>query len=269
MSWKNAAKNVQWTEDKEAVTYPRIRWNNGRRVGRVGEPGQFYVKAQYLNSCPDGWAESQLYPNEEGYEAPDIAMVPIARRTQPFTMADGVMTWHKHYERDQGMKLYTEIVCFLRGYNEPVIFACKGWIAGRITAVKRSVFQEHNEYVVKTANAAAEAPLPQWAFWVEFGGAYDKAGKPVFIEVGSGSQKAALHDVILKGNLTQAATDSQIEALYIGDELFNKAAVLRAELVTSGWLEERRGNTQAEELAAATPKIAPQADVPFDEEAIF
>jgi hypothetical protein len=269
MSWKNAAKNVQWTEDTEKATYPRIRWNNGRRVGRVGEPGQFYVKAQYMNGCPVGWAESQLYPNEEGYEAADIAIIPIARRTQPFTMVDGVMTWHKQYERDKGMKLYTEIVCFLRGYDEPVIFACKGWIAGRITAVKRSVFQEHNDLVVKVANAQAEAALPQWAFWVEFGGAYDKQGKPVFIEVGSGSQKAALHDVVWLGGITQPANDKQIEALYIGDELFNKAAVLRAELVNSGWLEERRGNTQAEEIAAATPKIAPQSEVPYDEESIF
>jgi len=265
MSWKNAAKTVQWTEDKDKASYARIRWNNGRKVGRVGEPGQFYVKAQYMQGCPEGWTESSLYPNEEGYEAPDVALIPIARRTQPFTLIDGNMVWHKHWERDKGMKLYTEIVCLLRGYSEPVIFATKGWIAGRITGAKHSVFSNHNDWVVKIANAQAEAALPQWAFWVEFGGAVDKQGKPAFVEVGSGTQKAALHDVVLLG-LTEPATEKQLTALYIGDELFNQAAVLRAELVTSGWLDERRGNLEPE-APAPTPTNSP---APIDDdEAMF
>jgi len=264
MTWKNAAKQVQWTEDKEKASYARIRWNNGRKVGRTGEPGQFYVKAQYMNACPDGWAESSLYPNEEGYESPDIALVPIARRTQPFTMIDGSMIWHKHWERDKGMKLYTEIVCLMRGYTEPVIFACKGWIAGRITGAKHSVLSNHNDWVVKTANAQAEAALPQWAFWVEFGGAVDAQKKPLFVEVGSGTQKAGLHDVQLLG-ITEPATEAQITALYIGDELFAKAAALRAELVNDGWLDERRGNIEAE--PAPTPQ---NTAVPIeDDEAMF
>lgn len=282
MSWKKDGGSVAWGKNEDKSSFPRIRWNNGMKKGRFAEPGCFYGKAEQLGECPENWTESNLFPNEVGYQSPAIALVPIIKRTQPFTVsADGVTTWYKHYERDKGMKLYTETVCLLRGYNSPVILTTKGWIAGRINGVKNSVYADHMEYVVKPANAQAEKPLPQWAFWIEFGGLYEK-GNPVHVEVGTGQQKTALHDVVLyavKGNqvlygMKDAATEEQIDRLYIGTELFKTAAALRDELVTSGWAHERRGNLGDEPEQEKPQKNAPKVYTPdpgaaFDDESPY
>lgn len=281
MSWKKVGADVNWNQSGEKQQYPRIRWNHGRKVGRAGDPGVFYVKSDYMTDIPDGWTASNLFPNEDGYECPGIALVPILKRSQPFSTVDNVTTWHKTYERDKGMKIYTEMVCLLRGYPHPVILTTKGWIAGRIHGAKNSVFADHAEYVVKVANAQAEKPLSQSAFWIEFGGAYDSKGAPVFVEVGSGSQKAALHDVVLyarKGDhllygMKEAQAEAEIDRLYIGDERYKQAAALREELIAAGWVNERRGNLEAEpepEKPKTQPKTyTPEPGAMFEDESPF
>lgn len=262
MSWKTDGEGLQWERDSRSDAQPRIRWNNGRKVGRSGDPGCFYVKADYVSGTPEGWTESNLFPNEEGFETPFISLIVLGRRSQPFTQNGKFVTWHTQYQRDQGMKIYTELYCLMKGYDEPVIFTCKGWTAQRVVGAKRSVMADHEEYVVKVANAQAKKPLPSWAFWMTFGGVYDAKGQPFFTQVGDGSQSTVLHDIAIK-DIKSAATEAQLGELYIGHDLLVKAADLRAELIASKWQDQRRGNVEAEPTAPTA--AAPVAEYEDDE----
>lgn len=252
MSWKTDGENLQWERDSRGDAQPRIRWNNGRKVGRAGDPGCFYMKADYVNGTPEGWTESNLFPNEEGLEAPFISLIVLGKRSQPFSQNGKFVTWHTHWQRDQGMKIYTELYCLMKGYSEPVIFTCKGWTAQRVVGAKRSVIADHEEYVVKVANAQAKKPLPAWAFWMEFGGVYDAKNQPFFTQVGDGSQSTVLHDIALK-DIKAPATEEQLGALYIGHDLLVEAARIRADLLASKWQDQKRGNATAEPEQPAAP----------------
>jgi hypothetical protein len=44
-----------------------------------------------------------------------------------------------------GMKMYTEVLCMIEGYNQPLVMTGKGWAASRITHYKRGCFAEQHE----------------------------------------------------------------------------------------------------------------------------
>ena len=174
-----------------------------------------------------------------------MLFAPLLKRSQAFSVDDvGNYTWHDHWQK--GLKLYTEVVCLLKGFEEPVIFACKGWTAGRVVGAKNSVVSEHNEFVHKIANQTAKAALPPWAFWIPVGGSYNAKGEPLFVEVGNGQQKTQLHDIVLEG-IKQPADRAMLTSLYVGKELMEYGLHIRNGLVEDGWHTKRRGNVAAEQ----------------------
>jgi len=251
MSWQDDAQGMEWKSQEDKDQMPRIRWAHGRKVGKVAEFGRWYTKADGMPTPPDGWQESDLY-DDGGWQSKSMMFVPLIKRSQAFSVDDaGTYTWHDHWQK--GLKLYTEVVCLLKGFEEPVIFACKGWTAGRVVGAKNSVISEHNEFVHKEANKTAKAALPPWAFWVPVGGSYDFKGNPIFVEVGAGQQKTLLHDIVLEG-IKQPADRATLTSLYVGKELMQLGLHIRNGLVEDGWHTKRRGNVAAEQPATNTPQ---------------
>lgn len=244
MSWKHIGNHVQVTRTTEGDGLGRFRWNNGMKVGRNASAGMWYAKSEaFVGSLPTGWARSLAFEGD-GYEAKQIKMLPILKRSQPFTKSGDSVVWHAEWQANAGMKMYTEVLCLLEGYDEPLVMTGKGWAASRITHYKRGVFGEQTEYITKPASAQADKPLQPWAFWHTIGGAYSKGGEPVFVEVGSGTQKTHLHDIVLVG-VNGPADDALLDALYVGDELYEKATKIYTVYTVAEWHKEKRKSTSA------------------------
>lgn len=248
MSWKNKQSTYTQTETAQLA---RIRWNHGRRVGRVGTAGVFYAKEQAFTSAPDGWRVSELY-SDGGWESDTLQMVPLLKRSQPFTTdASGTAVWHAHWQANANMRIYTEVLAMIAGYDDPVIFTAKGWTGQRVAGAKRSVMSDHIDYVWKPAQSLG-ATLPPWAFWCTVAGAVDVKNQPLFIEVG-GAQKVVLQDLTLHG-ITAPCTEKQIDALYIGDDLYDRVNAIREQYIAEKWQDQKRGNVVAD--VSDTPAAA-------------
>lgn len=260
MTWQDDAQGMQWKQSDDKDAMPRIRWAHGRKVGKVVEHGRWYAKADAMQSAPSGWQDSQLY-DDGGFEAVTMSFVPLLKRSQAYSVdTDGSMEWQPHWKK--GLKLYTEVVCLIANHDEPVIFACKGFTAARVIGTKNSVVSEHLEYVHKEANKTAKAQLPPWAFWIPCGGAYDKYGNAVFVEVGAGSAKTALHDIVLQG-ISKACTREQLTNLYVGKHLLDYGLHVRNGLIEDGWHNKKRGNVETEQEMPNTPKPIDSDDLAF------
>ena len=248
-NWKNIGKQVQVVRAAgEGDGLGRFRWNNGLKVGRNGSAGCWYAKSESFHSLPPHWQASSLY-GEDGYEAVRINMIPLLKRSQPFSVVDGMATWHTEWRPNMGMKMYTEVLCLIEGYNQPLVMTGKGWAASRITHYKRGCFAEQHEYVTSVASKLAGMTLQPWAFWHSIGGAYDKKHEPMFVEVGSGTQKTHLHDITL--GIAQQATEQEIDALYVGDALYAQATDIYNEYMTAEWHKQKRKSADAPASASA------------------
>lgn len=243
MSWKKIGHNVQVVRTTEGDGLGRFRWNNGMKVGRNASAGMWYAKGDaFQGSLPTGWAKSLAFEGD-GYEAKVIKMLPLLKRSQPFTKVGDSVVWHPEWVQNAGMKMYTEVLCLLEGYDEPLVMTGKGWAASRITHYKRGCFGEQTEYITKPASQLAEKPLQPWAFWHVIGGAFDKGNQPIFVEVGTGQQKTHLHDIVL--HVSGPADSALLDALYVGDELYEKATTIYNVYVQMEWHKERRKNASA------------------------
>lgn len=241
MSWKKIGYQVQVQRTTEGDGLGRFRWNNGMKVGRNASEGFWYAKNEAFTHMPDGWTVSQAFEGD-GFEAKHIKMVPILKRSQPFSVINEQAVWHAEWRKNAGMKMYTEVLCLLEGYDEPLVLTGKGWAASRITHYKRGCFAEHAELVTGVANRMAEKQLQPWAFWHMIGGRYDTKKQPVYVEVGQG-QKTHLHDIVL--GVSAPASEELLEQLYVGDELYERATLLYTEYVQAEWHKQKRKTADA------------------------
>lgn len=261
MSWKSIGNQIKVQRTTEGDGLGRFRWNNGMKVGRNASAGMWYARSEaFQGSLPTGWSKSLAFEGD-GYEAKTIKMLPLLKRSQPFSKVGESVVWHTEWQQNAGMKMYTEVLCLLEGYDEPLVMTGKGWAASRITHYKRGCFGEQAEYVTRPASALADKPLQPWAFWHHIGGAFTKGNEPKFIEVGTGA-KTHLHDIVLIG-VSGPADESLIDALYVGDELYAHATTVYNVYVQAEWHKERRKSADAPNTSAVSTDAESDEDLAF------
>ncbi len=262
MSWENDAEGLQYTQT-EQTSLGKFWWSHGKKVQKIMVSGRFYTSGNMFNAPPSSeWISSDLY-SDEGWETPAVRIAPLLKRSQPFTQdSDGNKTWLLPSEYKKGItKIYTEILCMMQGYPDPVILTCKGWTAARICGAKRSVFTDHKALIIDEANKTAKSPLPPYAFWMDIGGAYGKDGKPVFVDV-SKEPKNELHDIILQRTAAEhipealrrspddcraPANRTELVSLYVGKESLYELTAIREQYITDGWDKHLRSNFRQDE----------------------
>lgn len=280
MSWENDAEGLQYTQT-EQISLSKFWWSHGKKVQKIMVPGRFYTSGTMFSTAPSAvWTASDLY-SDDGWETPGIRISPLLKRSQPFTVdSDGTKTWLQPNEYKKGVtKLYTEILCMMDGHPGPVIMTCKGWTAARICAVKRSVMTDHKSLILDEANKTAKKPLPQYAFWMELGGAYGKDGKPQFVEV-SKEPKNELHDITLyrthsksiPAELSKSPDDCRLPAdreelisLYVGKDMLYEMTALREQYILEGWDKQIRSNYRNEEQSTPQTPGAPVMELSEDD----
>jgi len=270
MSWEDDAQGLEITQ-METQSLSKFWWSHGKKVQKIMVPGRFYTSETMFSSAPSAeWKSSDIYA-DAGWEASHIDMVPLLKRSQPFTTdTDGNKTWLKPDQYQKGVtSLYTEVLCWISGHDAPVIFTCKGWTAGRITAMKRSVFSDHKSLIVDEANKTAKAPLPQYAFWIRMGGAHGKNGDPLYVEVGAGTSKTTLHDITLyrsslpenqqrdPDSIRVPASRDELKSLYVGKEMLYSLTALREQYIAEKWDKQIRSNFRQTEEQSYDAPVSP------------
>lgn len=236
---------------------PRIYWRNGAKQART--PGFFYVKEDELSSVPAGaWQYRNLYDDEGGYQAAMLAIAPIMLRSQPFRIEgsdrDARTIWLTAYE--PGAKIYTEILCFAEGIDEPVVLCAKG-MTGKALTGKSGILNQYKHGLLREASRLAGKALNTWAFWLPIASAVDSKGQILYEDTGFKSFTTPPALTWPAGG--PAAMEDLIEAQFVGAELYARGADVYSDFLA--WRDQRRGNAAPEPIAAP----APAADGPWDD----
>ena len=238
---------------------PRISWLSSTKRG--GILGKFYARASQMPGLTAPWEAVELFDDEEGFVTPSLDLCIIRTRAQAYSetiVGDRrVRTWHPQWKPDAGMRIYTELLCYIKGYEGLVVWPVKGLIGKGVCAVRNpdSVFGRMRE-VEKEAKKTATRPIPSFAFWTPVVCPTDRKGKPVLTSTGHGSEViipvAAVPDVI----------DRDVCAkLYVGSAMLQQARAAWQEY--EGWSRELRSNEPDDAPQAPSPRNAPS---PFDQD---
>jgi hypothetical protein len=260
MSVLDSIKSVRVTNVDNYDQGPsRIGWRNGDRKART--PGKFYTSAnQYTTEPTDPWQSSDMYTDEEGYETSLLRVAIIGVRAQWFRMDGDTRIWLQGYE--QGARKFTEILCFAEGIDEPVVWSAKG-LTGMAITNKGGIIPTYSNGLLREAKRlAGRKDLPLWSFWLPIATKIDNRGQVVYESTGYGNNVVtppALH-------LPHDDHATNIEVLYVGNELVKWGDELRAEYGT--WLTMQRGNTshqteEQNETASASADTDNEGDLEF------
>ena len=217
--------------------FPRIIWLSTTKTS--GVVGKFYAKADVMGSMGDPWQTCDRFDDEAGYETSRLKIVPIRKRSQAYTevTVNGLRTktWHTHYKPNAGMKIYTELLCFVEGYAEPVVWPIKGLVGKAVTAKTGSVFADA-KLVLAEAKKTASGAIPEFAFWVPISAPIGPKGKVVTTSTGYGS------DVVLPQYDIDSATINRQTCvdLYVGKAMLEKAKGVYD--ATTTWAKDLRTN---------------------------
>jgi hypothetical protein len=252
MSFADTAKEVNVQIENITPQEPRIYWRNGKLVKDgskviLNRPGLFYVAADHLKQTPgEPWETSGLY-DEDGYQAESLSLAIIGYRQQPVMIdrsGDQVQyVWLSEWQ--PGAQFYSEVLCLVSGIEEPVVWVLKG-SAGKEVLGKGGLLQTFRKDVVREGERVAGQKLPDFTFWLRIVTQRDAKGNVVHRDTGYGTTTTpptlTLPDTI---------TPEVLEEMFIGDELFRRAAAVYQEYKDSGWFDERRGNEPQEQAPQA------------------
>ena len=217
--------------------FPRIIWLSTTKTS--GVVGKFYAKADVMGTMGDPWQVCDRFDDEAGYETARLKIVPIRKRSQAYTevTVNGLRskTWYPHYKANAGMKIYTEILCFVEGYADPVVWPIKGLVGRAVTAKTGSVFADA-KLVLAEAKKTANGAIPEFAFWVPISAPIGPKGKVVTTSTGYGS------DVVLPQYDIDPATINRQTCvdLYVGKAMLAKAKGVYD--ATTTWAKDLRTN---------------------------
>lgn len=200
--------------------YPRIIWLSTTKT--AGVVGKFYAKADAVGTMAGPWEAVERFDDEQGYETSRLRIVPIRKRSQAYTevTVGGLRskTWETHYKAGAGMRIYTELLCYVEGYDELVVWPIKGLVGRAVTAKTGSVFSDAKAVLVE-AKKTAKGAIPEFAFWVPISCPIGPKGKVVTTSTGYGS------DVVLPQYDIDPATITRQTCidLYVGKAMLAKA----------------------------------------------
>jgi hypothetical protein len=217
--------------------FPRIIWLSTTKTS--GVVGKFYAKQDAVGAMGEPWQACDRFDDEAGYETSRLRIVPIRKRSQAYTevTVNGLRskTWEAHYKPNAGMRIYTELLCFVEGYDDLVVWPVKGLVGKAVTAKAGSVFADA-KLVLAEAKKTANTSIPEFAFWVPISAPIGPKGKVVTTSTGYGS------DVVLPQYDIDPATITRQTCvdLYVGKAMLAKAD--EAYKATTTWAKDLRTN---------------------------
>jgi hypothetical protein len=233
-------------QDRSGSEYPRIWWYNGSK--QAGTNGHFFTTEREFPEGIAGWSQVDRYDDEVGYSAEALKIAVIRRRAQAYSeerSGDNVTkTWHSHYK--PGLKIYTELLCLIEGYDEPVLWIVKGMTGQAVTKRKVGMLDVFKASVLDEAQKTwkGDGAVPPWAFWMPIMAPKTDKGKPVYTDTGYGS-----HVTLPVLALPTIQRDS-LKALFVNRALLNFG--LEVYHATAEWQKAQRGDTPT--TPAATPR---------------
>jgi hypothetical protein len=250
MSFELDLNELGYTPEREEIGdgIPRISWLSTTKT--KGVVGKFYARETALPSLLAPWTHDELFDDEAGFTATDLRIIVLRTRTQAYSEEtnNGIRTktWHTHWKPNAGMRLYTEILCFIEGYDDVVVWPVKGLVGRGVTAARgESIFSAMRE-VEKEARKTANRDIPSFMFWTPITQPKDKKGRVVTIDTGYGSNV-----VIPQVGFDVTAINRELcVSLYVGPERMKAAEAAYEEY--GDWSREQRTN-DAEEPAPAEP----------------
>jgi hypothetical protein len=241
MSFDQDINNLNFTPDHGDVDsadgFARIIWLSTTKT--QGVVGKFYAKQDVVGAMQAPWEAVERFDDEAGFETSRLRIVPIRKRSQAYTevTVGGLRskTWETHYKPNAGMRIYTELLCYVEGYDELVVWPIKGLVGRAVTAKTGSVFSDAKA-VLAEAKKTAKGAIPEFAFWVPIAAPIGPKGKVVTTSTGYGS------DVVLPQYDIASDTISRQTCvdLYVGKSMLAKAATAYAD--SADWARAQRVN---------------------------
>ena len=281
----------QDTVEKNEIQFPIIQWHRGdpkfRKAGGMDYQGGFFVAE---NMAPAdltayGWERTSWVHGDtdetEGYYIRDLTLALIRERKR-WEVYDNNRRFNyawKDYDKAsvagratgrshvlaliQGLEKFGPFVLTLRGMAG-VHFSGSRHIKGVLTQFDAVVVRAANDAVRK---AGKHGIMPRRAFWLTVGAARDAKGAPVFIEVGTGSDKSHMVIPVALG-LPDKAEQVDLSKFFVGRELLAKTTAIYTEAETwaAAWdtivpgSSDQQGQETAEpaanNVAAVTESVA-------------
>lgn len=233
----NALNYVPDTEPTESDGYARLVWLSTTKS--AGIVGKFYAKAESFGPMRAPWQAAERFTDEAGYETSRLKIIPIRKRSQAYTEVTTAglrsKSWESHYKRDAGMRIYTEILCYIEGYDDLVVWPVKGLVGRAVTAKSASVFSDAKAVLLEAKKTATGA-IPEFAFWVPITAPIGAKGKVVTTSTGYGSDVVLPQYDIAADTITrQTCVD-----LYVGKAMLAKAAAAYTD--SADWARAQREN---------------------------
>lgn len=260
--------SVSFEEEYENQGYPRVYWFNG--VKQAQTAGKFYTSAKDYNvELGAPWQSVELFSDGEGYQTEKLSIVPIRKRYQAyFERKEGNRTikeWLPAGKYEEGARIYTEILCYMQGYDGLVILTVKGLTGKALTGKVGGVFSTFKDTVISVAKETLKKgkKIPPFAFWIPIATERDAKGKVFYRDTGYGSTTTP-PALDIKG---QVSRDDCVK-LYVGRELLARLADWYKE--HDEWRTTYRTNdtplmgSTPTAPAAAEPQMAKNEPVPFD-----
>ena len=260
-------QDINYSHEREDIGdgIPRISWLSTTKT--TGIVGKFYARASQLPDLLAPWENAELFDDEDGFTASSLRIVVIRTRTQAYTeeTTNGIRTktWHPHWKANANMRLYTEILCFIEGNEDVVVWPVKGLVGRGVTAMKsESIFAAMRD-VATEAKKTAKRDIPAFMFWTPITQPLDRKNRLITTDTGYGSSV-----IIPKIGFDIAKIDRDLCAsLYVGKTMMEKAQTAFEEY--RDWSKEMRTNDEVpaepavQEPARNTPTEYDEDSRPF------
>ena len=267
MSFADMIKGIAIPETapRSGDSLPMIRWYNGAKAARPNQadtPGDFYTRASnFPSGLGEPWKNDTRFENDNGgYSTETLKIAILAYRQQPFRderdpvsnkVIPGSRQWFTKWEK--GMQLYTEVLCFVEGYDGVAVWASDG-LTGKAVTGKGGIIKTYELGLLAEAERVAGGQqLPLWSFWLPISTKRTADGKIAFEDTGYGSliTPPALH-------LPKDALDT----LFVGAELLEKGARLMRQ--QARWAEQKRLPANVVEGVVVAPALPAPRNVPVN-----
>lgn len=238
MSFADAIKGIEIPEAVGRNTdLPRIWWHNGAKAPRPSQPdtpGDFYTKqSEFAGGLTAPWAQEERFTGETGYATSTLRIAVLSYRQQAFRSEQQPgekyprKIWLTRWE--QGAKLYTELLCFVEGYNDIAVWASDG-LTGKAVSGKQGILKTYEQGLLAEAERIAASPLPLWTFWLP-------------IATKRNGDKIAYEDTGYNSFVTPPALHlppDPLDVLFVGDELLQRGAAIMRQPQYTKWTAMRR-----------------------------
>lgn len=261
MSFADMIKDVAIPETagRQNDDLPRIWWHNGVRQAKTG--GSFYTKqAEFAGGLDAPWAQDERFEGEVGYSTVELKIAVLSYRTQPFVQQEklpGEKFARKQFltRWEPGAKLYTEVLCFIAGFREPVVW-CSDGLTGKAVSSKTGILKTYEGGLLSQAEGIAGQQMPLWSFWLPIATKRTADGKIAYEDTGFGSFVTPPALLLPKDAL---------DTLFVGPELLERGARIMRQ--HARWAQQKRlpeNTIEAEYTVTATPALPAPRNVPVD-----